>query len=171
MQIAIIDNGQVIKLGYYKSLFPNVSFPTTGPDAEFLQANSALEVTVWKPTTATQKLVASEPYVEGNFVYTVRVEDKTAEELAAETASVEAKKDAQTVSMKQARIALSRQGLLDDVTAALSLIEGQVGEEARIAWEFATEVKRGDKVLKSVAYALSWDESKLDELFELATTI
>jgi len=83
MQLAIINGGKVTKLGYYKSLFPNVSFPTTGPDAEFLKENSALEVTVWKPTTETQKLVTVEPYIEGNYVYTVNVANKTAEEIEA----------------------------------------------------------------------------------------
>lgn len=171
MQIAIIDKGQVIKTDHYKSLFPEVSFPTTGPDAEFLQANSALEVTVWKPTTETQKLVSVVPYIEGQMVFTVKVEEKTQEELASETASKLTKKNDQTVSMKQARLALSRKKLLDDVNAALTLIEGQEGEESRIIWDFATEVKRGDVLVQSLISILGWTETELDEIFALATSL
>jgi hypothetical protein len=171
MQLAIIDNGQVIKIDHYKSLFPNVSFPTTGPDATFLQENSALEVTVWKPTTETQKLVTVEPYIEGQYVYTVQVVEKTQEELDAEAANLSAQKNAQTVSMRQARIALSRQGLLDAVTAALASLQGDDGVEANITWEYATDVKRGDQLVQSLSAALGWAEVQLDELFALAQTI
>jgi hypothetical protein len=171
MQLAIIDNGQVIKLDHYKSLFPNVSFPTTGPDETFLQANSALEVTIWKPTTELQKLVSVEPYIEGQYVYTVQVVEKTQEELDAEAANLLAQKNAQVVSMRQARIALSRQGLLDAVTTALSALTGEAGIDANITWEYATEVKRGDQLVQSLSAALGWTEQDLDDLFALAASI
>lgn len=172
MQLAIIDNGQVIKIDHYKSLFPNVSFPTTGPDATFLQDNYALEVTVWKPyDQATQKLVSVDPYIEGNYVYTVQVVDKTQEELDSEAAAILAKKNAQVVSMRQARIALLRQGLLDEVTSALSALRGEAGIEANITWEYATDVRRGDQLVQSLSAALGWTSQDLDALFELAASI
>lgn len=93
MQLAIIENGQVTKIGHYKELFPNVSFPTTGPDAEFLTSNSALEVTVFKPyDSATQRLVPVEPHIEGQYVYTVSVEDKSQDEIDRELESSESKR-------------------------------------------------------------------------------
>jgi hypothetical protein len=171
MQLAIIDNGQVVKLDHYKALFPNVSFPTTGPDATFLQENSALEVTVWKPTTETQKLVSVEPYIEGQYVYTVQVVEKTQEELDAEAANLSAQKNAQTVSMRQARLALLKQGLLDTVNGAVQGLAGTEGEAARITWEYATEVKRGDALVTSLTTTLSWSEVQLDELFDLAAKL
>lgn len=91
MQIAIIENGNVKQMGDYRQLFPNTSFPSTGPDEEFLTENSAMVVTVWKQyDSQMQKLTPVEPYIEDNQVFTVVVEDKTQEELDAQTASIAA---------------------------------------------------------------------------------
>lgn len=98
MEIAIVKDGQIIEIGHYKKLFSATSFPSTGPDADFMEANDALGVTIWKQhDKATQKLVSCDPYIEDNQVFTVEVADKTEEELAAdvaiEAASVRAKRD------------------------------------------------------------------------------
>lgn len=88
MEIAIVQDDQIIEIGHYKKLFPLTSFPTTGPDDGFMEANSALGVTIWKPhDKQTQKLVSCEPYIEDNQVFTINVEDKTEEEIAADTES------------------------------------------------------------------------------------
>jgi hypothetical protein len=87
MLIAKIENGAVAKVADYREMFPNVSFPPNGPDADFLAANGCMGVTVWKAHDKTQKLVPAAPYIEGNTVYTVAVEAKTPEEVAADTAS------------------------------------------------------------------------------------
>ena len=68
-------------------MFPNVSFPPNGPDADFLAANGCMGVTVWKAHDKAQKLVPAAPYIEGNTVYIVTVQTKTPEEVAADTAS------------------------------------------------------------------------------------
>ena len=58
MLIAKVQDNQVIELADYKVLFPNTSFPSNGPDAEFLATNSCMTVTVFKPyDNATEKLV------------------------------------------------------------------------------------------------------------------
>lgn len=88
MQIAILENGAVTRVGDYRDLFPSTSFPPSGPSAEFLAENSAMGVTVWKThDSRTEKLVPSDPYVEDEQVYTVAVEPKTQEEQDADTAS------------------------------------------------------------------------------------
>lgn len=88
MEIAIVQDDQIIEIGHYKKLFPLTSFPTTGPDDSFMEANSALGVTIWKPhDKQTQKLVSCTPYIEDNQVFTITVEDKTEEEIAADTNS------------------------------------------------------------------------------------
>lgn len=87
MLIAKIENGAVAKVADYREMFPNVSFPPNGPDADFLAANGCMGVTVWKAHDKTQKLVPAAPYIEGNTVYTVVVQAKTPEEVAADTAS------------------------------------------------------------------------------------
>lgn len=92
MEIALIKDNTVVTLGHYRDLFPNTTFPSTGPSAEFMTANSALGVTVWKPhNKTTEKLVSCEPYIEDNQVFTVTVTDKTPDDLALdfEIASIE----------------------------------------------------------------------------------
>ena len=83
MLIAIIKDA-LITVGDYRALFPNTSFRESGPSAEFMAENGCLPVTTWKAHDQTQKLVSVEPYIEDGQVFTVRVESKTAEELAAE---------------------------------------------------------------------------------------
>lgn len=85
MDIAIIENDQVIKLGNYKKVFPNVSFAAVGPDAEFLADNSAYIALHWKEhNTTTHKLISVHPYLEDDYVYTVEVAEKSEEDLANE---------------------------------------------------------------------------------------
>lgn len=83
MLIAIIKDA-LITVGDYRALFPNTSFRESGPSAEFMAENGCLPVTTWKAHDKTQKLVSVEPYIEDGQVFTVRVEDKTTEELGAE---------------------------------------------------------------------------------------
>ena len=87
MLIGIIENDVVTKVAHYKNLFPNTSFTTNGPSSEFLEANNAKRVSVYRDyDSTTQQLVRCEPYVDGDWIYTVRVEnldttvDTTAEE-------------------------------------------------------------------------------------------
>lgn len=83
MEIAIIEN-EKITVDHYRKLFPNVSFPESGPSKEFMEENNCLGVMVFKPhDRSTQKLVACDPYIEDNQVFTVRVENLEQEELDA----------------------------------------------------------------------------------------
>ena len=92
MLIAKVEDGQVINVSDYRDMFPNTSFPASGPDAEFLEANSCMTVTVWKPyDQLTEKLASVTPYIEGNTVYTIAVEPLTREEIEANTESQWAK--------------------------------------------------------------------------------
>jgi hypothetical protein len=88
MLIAIVNGQTVEKVGDYKDLFANTSFPPSGISDEFLAENNAMKVNVFKPYDAnTQKLVPVSPYVEGEWVYTVDVEALTPEDIAAKQAS------------------------------------------------------------------------------------
>jgi len=85
MQIAQINNPVPM---HYKAAFPNISFPAGGPTDEFLAEKGYAKVSVFKDhDRATQKLVGAAPYYEAPWVYTVVVEAKTAEEMAAEAAA------------------------------------------------------------------------------------
>ena len=76
MLIGIIENDVVTKVAHYKNLFPNTSFTTNGPNNEFLEANNAKKVSVYRDyDSTTQQLVRCAPYVDGDWIYTVRVEN------------------------------------------------------------------------------------------------
>ena len=90
MLIAKVENNQVLDVADYRSMFPDTSFGSNGPDAQFLTDNGCLGVTVWKPHDhATEKLVAVAPYVEDGQVFTITVETKTQEEIDADVAAQE----------------------------------------------------------------------------------
>jgi hypothetical protein len=76
MNIAIVNTeGQIVKSGDYRAIFPNTSFRATGPSDEFLAENSAMRVDGWKPHNEdAEKLVPCAPYVENGRVYVVKVE-------------------------------------------------------------------------------------------------
>lgn len=84
MEIAIVQNGVVTQIGDYQSVFPNTSFPSSGPNDDFFVENSAKRVSRFKSyDSTTEKLVSAEPYEDGEFVYVVAVQQLTEEEKAA----------------------------------------------------------------------------------------
>lgn len=88
MIVAIVNNGSIEQTGEISVLFPNVSFPASGPSDEWMAENSLVPVTYFKAhDAATQKLVSCEAYVEGGDVYAVTVESLSADELAAKNES------------------------------------------------------------------------------------
>lgn len=83
MQIAVVENGEVTKIGHFKELFPDTSFADSGPPEDFMQANNCKVVNLFKPhNKETQKLVSVTPYLENDQVFTVSVENLNQEELA-----------------------------------------------------------------------------------------
>jgi len=83
MEIAIIKNGS-ITIGDYRAMFPNTSFPASGPSDDFLIANSSKKLTRFKAhDRLTQKMVQVPAYEDGEFVSVVRIENLTAEEIQA----------------------------------------------------------------------------------------
>ena len=100
MLIAIVNGQTVEQVGDYQVLFPNTSFPTSGPTPEWMAENSCLPVTVYLPYDPTsQVLVSVTPYINGDVVYTVEVQDMTAEQLAAYRQSVAQQYKAQAQSL------------------------------------------------------------------------
>jgi len=97
MLIAQLTDGVVTNVADYQSMFPDTSFPSSGPNADFLAENNCLSVTVFKPhDSRTEKLVSVAPYVEDNQVFTIAVEAMTPEEL-------QAKSDSQAAQVRKQR--------------------------------------------------------------------
>ena len=92
MEIALIVNGNITKVGDYKVLFPHTSFPASGPTDAWLTEQGAKKVNRFKSYDAlTQKLVSVDAYIDGSFVSVVRADNLTTEEIQAAKASAMAK--------------------------------------------------------------------------------
>jgi hypothetical protein len=72
-----------------------------------------------------------------------------------------------SVSMRQARLALHKFGLLDKVEAAVAGAEKAI----QIDWEFAQSVNRNYGSVTTLAKAMGIKDKQLDELFALARTL
>lgn len=133
MLIAKVQDNQVIELADYRVLFPNTSFPSTGPDAEFLAANSCMTVTVFKPyDSATQKLVSASPYIEDNQVFTVAVESLTPEEIEQREESAKQRNKAQAESLLQETDWTDGKSVRDN-TRIPHLVNGDEFDDYRVA--------------------------------------
>ena len=84
MKIARLDGSTVGEIADHKTLFPNVSFPSTGPDATWLAANSCAEVVKFLAfDSATQRSDPADPYLDDGKVYIRRVVNLSSDEQAA----------------------------------------------------------------------------------------
>ena len=84
MIIARLNGSTIGEMADHRSLFPKVSFPPKGPNADWLAANSCAEVVRFLAfDSATQRSDVVTPYLSGGKVYTRQVVDLTAAEQAA----------------------------------------------------------------------------------------
>ncbi|MFA7278643.1 MAG: hypothetical protein WC100_00945 [Sterolibacterium sp.] len=77
----------------------------------------------------------------------------------------------ESVTMRQARLALLGAGLLDTVNSAIASMPGAAGESARLEWEFSSEVQRNKTFVVSMASALGLSNAQLDALFIQAAAL
>ena len=87
MKYAIVDGSTITKSGTIYELFPNVSFPKSGPASSFIAENNLVEIierlNITKPT---QKLTNVAVYLDSGKAYSVKVETCTDDEKAANIA-------------------------------------------------------------------------------------
>ena len=78
----------------------------------------------------------------------------------------------QSVTMRQARLALLGIGLLDDVYAAIAAIPDPVQRKAaEIEWEYATVIERNSSLVTVLSAQLGLDAATLDNLFLAGGTL
>lgn len=77
----------------------------------------------------------------------------------------------QSISMRQARLALLQAGLLSSVEAAIDAIAEPERTAARIEWEYATEMKRDHTLIETLAVGLSLTPEQIDQLFQTAVAL
>ena len=113
--------------------------------------------------------------VEGVWVNPAPPAQPTAEELtAAAQAAAEANRLAgipQSVTMRQARLALLGSGQLATVNSAIADMAGPNGDAARIKWEFSTEVGRDQTLVLAMGKVLGMTALQLDDLFTAAAAL
>ena len=110
MLIAIVNGQTVEQVGDYQVLFPNTSFPSSGPTPEWMAENSCMYVNTYLPydpttqilTTVAPYILVADPEKPLDWVYTVEVQAMTPEQLAAYQASVAAQIGAQAQSLLSA---------------------------------------------------------------------
>jgi len=71
----------------------------------------------------------------------------------------------QTVTMRQARLALLAAGKLSAVDAAIASLPSPQKEAAQIEWEFSSVVDRNRPLVQTLGPALGLSEAELDALF------
>jgi hypothetical protein len=77
----------------------------------------------------------------------------------------------QSVTMRQARLALLGAGKLAAVEAAIDSLAEPIKTAARIEWEYSNEVQRANGVVSQLAPALGMTEAEIDALFTQAATL
>jgi hypothetical protein len=73
----------------------------------------------------------------------------------------------QSVTPRQARLALLNAGLLDEVQATVDAIGGAT----QISWDYATEVNRSDPLITTLSTTLSITDAQMDALFVAAAAL
>lgn len=77
----------------------------------------------------------------------------------------------QSVTMRQARLALLGAGLIDTVNSAVAAMSGAAGVAARIEWEYSGEVQRQKALTLALGSELGLTSDQLDALFIAADAI
>lgn len=75
------------------------------------------------------------------------------------------------VSMRQARLALFQDGLLDQVQGAIDAMAEPAKTTTQISWDYATVVNRDDDLVVQLSAQLGLTNDDLDALFTLAATL
>ena len=77
----------------------------------------------------------------------------------------------QSITMRQARLALLNAGLLDDVEAAIITMDEPQRTQTQIEWEYAQEVQRDNALVAALGPKLGLDDAAIDSLFNMAATL
>lgn len=77
----------------------------------------------------------------------------------------------QSVTMRQARLAMLHAGILDDVESLIANMPGDEGSAARIDWEFARDVRRDWPLVAALGSQLGMSNEQIDDLFIYAGSI
>lgn len=104
--------------------------------------------------------------IDGVWTQNYIVSDLTADEIEAMRPPVP-----QSITMRQARLALLNAGLLDDVEAAIITMDEPQRTQTQIEWEYAQTVQRDNALVAALGPKLGLDDAAIDSLFSMAATL
>jgi len=84
---------------------------------------------------------------------------------------IQSRRALMVVTMRQARLALLKQGLLASIQPAIDALDEPHRSRANIEWEYSQEVERNRPFVELLSQALGLTDDDLDALFELAATL
>lgn len=70
-----------------------------------------------------------------------------------------------SISMRQARLALLKRGILEDITEAINSLPENLSQQAQIEWDYGTEVSRENIFVNKILLDMDYSEDDIDELF------
>lgn len=171
MLIAVLDGANIIRVADHTEIFPHISFVASGPTSDWLQLHSCMPARDHKGFDPVfEKMESCEPYIEEDFVFTVRVRQLSTEELQErESRRLAEQRSSMTVSPLQAMAALMQMGLLEQVEATIN--SASTDPLIKLAWARAGEFKRLSPLVLKMQSELEWSDDHLDNLFRTAAQI
>jgi len=77
----------------------------------------------------------------------------------------------ESVTMRQARLALLQNGMLSNVDAAINAMASPQKEAAQIEWQYSSMVERHKALVLSLGPALGLTDAQMDQLFITAAEL
>lgn len=75
------------------------------------------------------------------------------------------------VTMRQARLAIHAEGMLDRVESAINALDEPARTESRIEWDYSSEVFRDNPFVKMLGQSLGLTDDRIDEIFIRAASL
>ena len=151
-----VVNGEIVE---YNRMLPFSTKDTSfgkGTDDETMRAFGYLPVIGSEPVLEYNQRVSNVSYVVG--------EDSVSKVYEVVTLSDEeilAQKTPNSITQRQCRLQLVKEGLYDAVNTAL----GGMDAEAQIEWEYASEIQRDNVLVSAIQSALNKDDNWMNQFF------
>jgi len=150
-----------------KRLLPNVALPENPDEATLNALGFATVQPTERPVGDVVTEGQPEKQADGTWQQTWNVREFTPEEIEQQRlASVP-----QSITPRQARLALLNAGLLSQVDPAIESLESPAKEQAQIEWEYATSIERESEWINQLGSALGLDSAGIDDLFVQASKL
>jgi hypothetical protein len=160
-----------------RAMYPNTSFPAPFTPPSLFSVVVPKEKPSFNPVIQDVLSLSPIKTMLGDWEERWSVVNKFVTQEAANiaiAASTEAARIAavpSSVTMRQARIALSRAGLLGAVQTAITALPSQQREEAQIEWDYSSEVQRYNGFVSSLGPLMNLTPLQIDNLFITAAQL